>query len=131
MVKVFYDRDIDDSLLHEIKVGVIGYGSQGRAQALNLRDSGTEVYVGLREGGKSWKLTENDGFKPLSVSEATAKADTILILIPDPEQPALFNSQILLIQPAPPRGTPPRMSRMSFPGTVHKICSLPPERRWS
>ncbi|HYW01347.1 MAG TPA: NAD(P)-binding domain-containing protein, partial [Candidatus Acidoferrum sp.] len=121
MVKVFYDRDIDDSLIHQIKVGVIGYGSQGRAQALNLRDSGTEVYVGLREGGKSWKLAENDGFKPLSVSEATAKADTILILIPDPQQPAVFKSEIL------PNLKPGKALSFSHGYNIHFKDIVPPK----
>ncbi len=121
MVKVFYDRDIDDSLIHQIKVGVIGYGSQGRAQALNLRDSGTEVYVGLREGGKSWKLAENDGFKPLSVSEATAKADTILILIPDPQQPAVFKSEIL------PNLKPGKALSFSHGYNIHFKDVVPPK----
>ncbi len=94
MVKVYYDNDIDASLLHQLKVGVVGYGSQGRAQALNLRDSGTEVFVGLRENGNSWKLAQSDGFQPLTVRDAAAKANTILMLIPDPKQPAVYKSEI-------------------------------------
>lgn len=94
MVKVYYDKDIDVSPIIGAKIGVVGYGSQGRAQALNLRDSGAEVSVGLRKDGKSWKLAESDGFQPLTIREASAKADTILILIPDPQQPAVFKSDI-------------------------------------
>ena len=56
MVKVYYDKDIDLSPIVGAKIGVIGYGSQGRAQALNLRDSGAQVLVGLRKGGNSWRL---------------------------------------------------------------------------
>ena len=94
MVKVFYDKDIDVSPIVRAKIGVVGYGSQGRAQALNLRDSGAEVFVGLRKDGKSWKLAESDGFQPVTIKDASAKADTILILIPDPQQPAVFSSEI-------------------------------------
>jgi len=94
MVKVYYDKDIDVSPIVGAKIGVVGYGSQGRAQALNLRDSGAQVLVGLRENGKSWKLAESDGFKPLTISDASAKADTILILIPDPKQPTVYKSEI-------------------------------------
>lgn len=94
MVKVFYDRDIDLSPIVGAKIGVIGYGSQGRAQALNLRDSGAQVLVGLRKDGKSWGLAESDGFQPVTVKEASARADTILVLIPDQHQPAVFNSEI-------------------------------------
>jgi ketol-acid reductoisomerase len=94
MVNVYYDKDIDVSPIIGAKIAVVGYGSQGRAQALNLRDSGAQVFVGLRENGKSWKLAQSDGFQPLTVKDASAKADTILLLIPDPQQPAVFKSEI-------------------------------------
>jgi ketol-acid reductoisomerase len=94
MVKVYYDRDIDASPISKRKIAVVGYGSQGRAQALNLRDSGAEVFVGLRQDGNSWKLAENDGFQPLGIADAAAKADTILVLVPDPPQPAVYKAEI-------------------------------------
>lgn len=94
MVKVYYDKDIDVSPIIGAKIGVVGYGSQGRAQALNLRDSGAQVFVGLRKDGKSWKLAESDGFQPVTVEDASAKADTVLLLIPDPQQPKVFASEI-------------------------------------
>ena len=94
MVRVYYDKDIDDSLIHKTTVAVIGYGIQGRAQALNLRDSGVEVLVGLREGGNSWKLAKSDGFQPVTVSHASSKASLIMMLIPDPKQPEVFKSEI-------------------------------------
>ncbi len=94
MVKVYYDQEIDASPISHRKIAVIGYGSQGRAQALNLRDSGADVIVGLRQGGKSWKLAQDDGFRPVGVGEASAKAETILLLVPDPPQPALYRSEI-------------------------------------
>ena len=93
MVKVYYDKDISASV-NGAKISVIGYGSQGRAQALNLRDSGAQVYVGLRKDGKSWKFAESDGFQPLSVKDASAKADTIVILIQDPQQPTVYKTEI-------------------------------------
>jgi ketol-acid reductoisomerase len=94
LVRVYYDKDIDDSLIHKTTVAVIGYGIQGRAQALNLRDSGVEVLVGLREGGNSWKLAKSDGFQPVTVSHASSKASLIMMLIPDPKQPEVFKSEI-------------------------------------
>jgi len=94
LVNVYYDKDIDVSPIVSAKISVIGYGSQGRAQALNLRDSGAQVSVGLRENGKSWKLAQSDGFQPLTIKDASGKADTILFLIPDPQQPAVFKSDI-------------------------------------
>lgn len=93
-MKVYYDHDIDTSLIPQRKIAVIGYGSQGRAQALNLRDSGAEVIVGLRQDGNSWKLAEKDGFQPLGIADAAANADTILVLVPDPPQPAVYESEI-------------------------------------
>jgi len=93
MAKVYYDNDIDDSAIRQTTLAVIGYGSQGRAQALNLRDSHANVMVGLRKG-KSWTLAQSDGFQPLSVRDASAKADVILVLIPDPQQPEVFRTEI-------------------------------------
>ena len=94
MAKVYYDKDIDLSPVVGANIGVIGYGSQGRAQALNLRDSGANVFVGLRKDGQSWHVAESDGFQPLPVRDVAAKADIILVLIPDPKQPAVYNSEI-------------------------------------
>ena len=94
MTRVYYDQDIDLSPVVGAKIGVIGYGSQGRAQALNLRDSGGEVFVGLRKDGKSWQTAEADGFHPLTVRDAAAKGDILLFLIPDPQQPAVYTSEI-------------------------------------
>ncbi|GBC68481.1 Ketol-acid reductoisomerase (NAD(+)) [archaeon HR01] len=93
-MKVYYDQDISMSPLEDKIVAVIGYGSQGRAQALNMRDSGVKVVVGLREGGSSWRRALEDGFKPLTIEEAAEKGDIIHILIPDPEQPSVYQRQI-------------------------------------
>ncbi|MEM3677505.1 MAG: ketol-acid reductoisomerase, partial [Candidatus Bathyarchaeia archaeon] len=76
------------------KVAVIGYGSQGRAQALNMRDSGVSVIVGVRKGGDSWRIAERDGFKPLEIAEAAEEGDIVHILIPDMAQPEVYRSHI-------------------------------------
>lgn len=94
MVKAYYENDADLSALKGKQVSVIGYGIQGRAQALNLRDSGVDVKVGLRKGGASWKKAEEDGFKPVSVSEASETGDVVMILIPDEVQAEVYNSEI-------------------------------------
>ena len=94
MTRVYYDQDIDLSPVVGAKIGVIGYGSQGRAQALNLRDSGAEVSVGLRKDGKSWKLAEDDGLQPLTIRDAASKGDVLLFLIPDPKQPSVYSTEI-------------------------------------
>ncbi|MEM4642045.1 MAG: ketol-acid reductoisomerase [Candidatus Caldarchaeum sp.] len=93
-MKVYYDSDISLDVLKGKKIAVIGYGSQGRAQALNMRDSGLDVVVGLREGGSSWKRAVEDGFNPLPIEEAAKVGDVIHILIPDPEQPMLYKEKI-------------------------------------
>jgi ketol-acid reductoisomerase len=94
MVQIYYDKDVDSSALAGKTIAVIGYGSQGRAQANNMRDSGVSVVLGLRPQGPSWKLAEKDGFEPLSITEATKKADVIHILIPDTAQPSVYHEQI-------------------------------------
>jgi ketol-acid reductoisomerase len=94
MVKIYYDKDVDSSALAGKTIAVIGYGSQGQAQANNMRDSGVSVVLGLRPQGPSWKLAEKDGFEPLSITEATKKADVIHILIPDTAQPSVYHEQI-------------------------------------
>ncbi|MEM1944246.1 MAG: ketol-acid reductoisomerase [Nitrososphaerota archaeon] len=93
-MKVYYDQDISLKPLQGKTIAVIGYGSQGRAQALNMRDSGLNVVVGLREGGSSWGRALEDGFKPLTVDEAAEAGDVIHVLIPDPEQPAAYQKHI-------------------------------------
>lgn len=96
MVNAFYDRDADLGLLNGKKVAVIGYGIQGRAQALNLRDSGVEVVVGLKKNGESWKTAEKDGFRPLEVREAVKRADIIMLLIPDEVQADVYMNDIAM-----------------------------------
>lgn len=94
MVKIYFDEDADLKYLEGKTVAVIGYGIQGRAQALNMRDSKINVIVGLRPEGNSWKLAEKDGFKPYSIPEAAEKGDIIHILTPDMVQPLIYKNYI-------------------------------------
>ena len=94
MVKVYYDKDADLKLLKGKTIAVIGYGSQGHAQAQNLKDSGLNVVVGLRKTSASWKQAEKDGLKVLTVAEAAKKADIIQILTPDETQAAIYRADI-------------------------------------
>lgn len=92
-VTTYYEKDADLSVLKGKTVAVIGYGSQGHAQAQNLRDSGVNVVIGLREG-KSFNKAKNDGFEVLSVADATRRADVIQILMPDETQASVYNNEI-------------------------------------
>lgn len=94
MARMYYEKDCDLSKLDGKTVAIIGYGSQGHAHALNLRDSGVQVVVGLRPGGKSWPLAEKDGFKVMSIPEATKAADVIMILINDEAQGDMYKADI-------------------------------------
>lgn len=93
-LKVYYDDDADLNLLKGKKIAVLGFGSQGHAQALNLKDSGLDVMVGLYKGSKSWKLAENYGFKVYEVAEAVKKADVVVVLIPDEKQKQVYEESI-------------------------------------
>lgn len=93
-IKIYYDKDCDLSLIQSKKVAMIGFGSQGHAHAENLRDSGVEVIIGLKKGGKSWNKALAKGFKVLSVAEATKEADLIMILTPDELQSDIFKAEI-------------------------------------
>ena len=94
-MKVYYDSDADISLIKNKKVAIIGYGSQGHAHALNLKDSGvSDIVVGLREGSGSKKKAESEGLKVLTVSEASSSADVVMILVPDELQADLYVNEI-------------------------------------
>jgi len=95
MVRVYLDKDVDMNELKGQTVSVIGYGTQGRAQALNMRDSGVDVTVGLRPNGNSWKRAAADGFEPQPIRRASEKGDIVHILIPDIEQPEVYRKEIL------------------------------------
>src|ERR1700710_1158178 len=94
MTDIVYDSDADLSLIQSKKVAVVGYGSQGHAHALNLRDSGVEVVVALKEGSKSIAKAEEAGFKVVSVAEATKWAEVIVILAPDQHQRGIYAADI-------------------------------------
>ena len=94
MVKVYYDKDVSLDLLKNKTIAVIGYGSQGHAQAQNMRDSGLKVILGLRPKGESWNRAKKDGFEVYPVSEAAEKGDIIHMLIPDLEQPAVYREHV-------------------------------------
>lgn len=76
------------------KVAVVGYGSQGRAHAMNLRDSGYDVVVGLRPGGPTWAKAEQDGWRPVAVAEAVKQADVVAMLVPDMQQPSVYAESV-------------------------------------
>ncbi len=94
MAKIFYESDCNLSLLEGKTVAIIGYGSQGHAHALNLKESGVNVVVGLYEGSKSWKKAEDAGLKVMTVGEASKVADLIMILVPDEKQADLYKAEI-------------------------------------
>ncbi len=93
-LNVYYDKDCDINIIKSKNVAMIGFGSQGHAHAENLRDSGVNVIVGLREGGSSWKKAEAKGFKVMSVAEATKMADVVMILLPDEIQADIYKNEI-------------------------------------
>ena len=93
-MNIFYDKDCDLSIIQGKKVAIIGYGSQGHAHALNLKDSGVDVTVGLRKDSSSWKKAENAGLKVAEVEEAVKQADLVMILTPDEFQKQLYSDVI-------------------------------------
>ena len=93
-ITVYYDKDCDLNIIKSKKVAMIGFGSQGHAHAENLRDSGVEVIVGLKEGGSSWGKAAKKDFKVMSVAEATKEANVIMILLPDEVQADVYKNEI-------------------------------------
>jgi len=93
-MRIYYDQDADLEVLKGKKVAVIGYGSQGHAQAQNLHDSGIDVVVGLRPGSANWERAQNDGLEVLPIAEAARVAQVIQILTPDETQPKLYAESI-------------------------------------
>jgi ketol-acid reductoisomerase len=93
-LNVYYDKDCDLSIIKSKTVAMIGFGSQGHAHAENLRDSGVSVVVGLNPNGSSWAKAQAKGFEVLTVAEATAKADVVMILLPDETQKSVYEAEI-------------------------------------
>ena len=93
-MNIFYDKDCDLSIIQGKKVAIIGYGSQGHAHALNLKDSGVDVTVGLRKDSNSWSKAENAGLKVAEVEDAVKNADLVMILTPDEFQKQVYNDVI-------------------------------------
>jgi ketol-acid reductoisomerase len=93
MAKVLYNHDILEEVLKTKKIAVIGYGSQGHAHALNLKESGFDVVVGVRQG-RSWNKAQEDGLDVRPVNEATAQADVVMVLLPDEQQPKVYQESI-------------------------------------
>ena len=95
--KIYYEADCDLSVLDGQKIAVIGYGSQGHAHALNLKESGCDVIVGLYEGSKSWAKAEAQGLEVFTAAEAAKQADIIMILINDELQADMYKKDVFLI----------------------------------
>jgi ketol-acid reductoisomerase len=93
-MKVYYDKDADLSLIKGKKVTIVGYGSQGHAHSLNLKDSGVNVTVGLRKDGASWNKAKAAGLTVKEVGEAVKDADLVMILLPDEQQPEVYRKEI-------------------------------------
>lgn len=95
MTKMFYEKDANLNLIKERRVAVLGYGSQGHAHALNLKESGVNVVVGLYEGSKSWEKATSEGLKVMTVDEAVKNSDAFVMLVPDEKQLTLYQESVL------------------------------------
>jgi len=120
MLKKYYESDAEIGVLKGKRIAVIGYGSQGRGQSLNLRDSGLDVVIGLRPG-KSWDAAVKDGMKVMTVAEATKGADIVQILLPDEHQGSVFRHEIL------PHLSPGKCLMFSHGFNIHFGQIVPPE----
>ena len=121
MAKIFYASDCNLGLLNNKTVAIIGYGSQGHAHALNLKESGVNVIVGLYEGSKSWAVAEKAGFEVYTAAEAAKKADLIMILINDEKQAKLYKESI------EPNLTAGKILAFAHGFNIHFGCIVPPK----
>ena len=121
MARIFYQQDCDLSKLEGKTVAIIGYGSQGHAHALNLKESGMNVVVGLYEGSKSWAKAEAQGLTVMVAAEAVKAADIIMILINDEKQAALYKESI------EPNLTPGKTLAFAHGFNIHYGCIQPPK----
>ncbi|HCS14370.1 MAG TPA: ketol-acid reductoisomerase, partial [Lachnospiraceae bacterium] len=119
--RIFYQDDCNLDLLSGKKIAIIGYGSQGHAHALNAKDSGCDVIIGLYEGSKSWKKAEDQGFKVYTAAEAAKKADIIMILINDELQAKLYKESI------EPNLEPGNMLMFAHGFNIHFNQIIPPK----
>ena len=121
MARIFYQQDCDIQKLRGKTVAIIGYGSQGHAHALNLKDSGVKVIVGLYKGSKSWAKAESQGVTVMTAAEAAKNADIIMILINDEKQAALYKESI------EPNLTPGKTLAFAHGFNIHFGCIKPPK----
>ena len=121
--RIFYQEDCNLGLLDGKTIAIIGYGSQGHAHALNLKESGCNVIIGLYEGSKSWKRAEEQGFKVYTAAEAAKQADIIMILINDEKQAKLYKDDI---EPNLEEGN---MLMFAHGFNIHFGCIVPPGHR--
>ena len=121
MANIFYQEDCNLALLEGKTIAVIGYGSQGHAHALNAKESGCHVIIGLYEGSKSWKRAEEQGFEVYTATEAAKKADIIMILINDELQAAMYKKDI------EPNLEPGNMLMFAHGFNIHFGCIVPPK----
>ena len=119
--RIFYQQDCDINVLKGKRVAIIGYGSQGHAHALNLKESGVDVVVGLYEGSKSWAKAEQQGLKVMTTEEAAKTSDIIMILIPDEKQAALYKKSI------EPYLTEGKTLAFAHGFNIHFGCIVPPK----
>lgn len=94
MAKIFHEADVDTSVLSGRPIAVIGYGSQGHAHALNLKDSGFDVRVGLRDGSPSWEKAEREGLRVLETAKAAEEAEVVMMLVPDQDVKRVYESSV-------------------------------------
>src|SRR3990172_6158307 len=94
MATIYYEKDADRSALEGQRIAVLGFGSQGHAHAMNLRDSGHDVRVGLREGSRSRPAAQAAGLRVVAPSEAAREADVVMTLLPDTAQPASYEADV-------------------------------------
>ena len=121
MVSIYYDKDANLDLLKNKKIAVIGFGSQGHAHALNLKDSGMDVVVGLRKGSKSLLKAQQQGLTVKTISEASQEADVIMLLVPDEVQPDLYKKEI------EPNLTTGKMLMFAHGFNIHYFRIIPPK----
>ena len=121
MAKMYYENDADMSLVEDSTIGIIGYGSQGHAHALNLKDSGLNVMVGLYEGSRSIEKAESDGLKVGLVEEAAEESDVIMMLIPDHIQSEVYRESVL------PHLLPGKTLMFAHGFNIHFEAIVPPD----